>query len=333
MKKREGLSITFLIFLPLIVLLISLNIGKYPVNIFDLLNILKAKIFHSELTVDALTLNVFLNVRLPRILSAVFVGAALSLSGSVYQLIFANPLASPYTLGVTNAAAFGASLFIVMGASVIFVQAGAIFFGIMTIFSILYISKIRDFGIQTLLLTGLLVGTLFSSLTAFLKFVADPFEKLPQIIFWIMGSLTHADYKKLLIILPLYLVSIFFIYKYRWRINILSLGDERAKNVGVNASFDRFIILILTGSLTSLAVSISGVIGGVGLIIPNLCRMIVGDDFRKLFFASISMGVSFLLFVDILARSIAPGEIPIGILTGIISVFVFFYLMIRKGEF
>lgn len=182
----------------------------------------------------------------------------------------------------------------------------------------------------TLILSGMLIGSLLSSLVSLLKFVADPTEKLPQIVYWLMGSLSGVSAEKLLMILPLYVVSMGALFLYRWRANALALGDAEARSFGINVARDRTIIIAACSVATAVTVSVSGIIGWVGIVVPHLARMIVGPDFRRLLPASMSLGVCYLIAIDDLCRTVAAFEIPIGVITGIIGVPLFLYFIYRR---
>lgn len=267
---------------------------------------------------------------MPRIIGAVLVGAGLSVSGAVFQCIFKNPLADPYTLGVSNGAGFGAAVAIVLSVSSLSVQSFAMAFGIFAVFLTFLLSIKNNKSTVTLILSGMLVSALFSSLVSLIKFVADPFEKLPQIIYWLMGTMVGINYSKIISVLPAYIIAMLIIYLYRWRINVLSMGDVQAKSFGIDVKKDRMVVIIASTLLTALVVSISGIIGWVGIVVPHLARLLVGPDFRKLMLVSISLGISYLLIIDDICRSLTSMEIPIGVVTGIIGIPVFVYFIYTR---
>lgn len=327
--KSKSKSV-FLILLPFIFIFISIMIGSYKIDPIVVLKVIVGKFTGNTYGVDPLTINVLWTTRLPRILSAAAVGAALSISGAVFQSLFKNPLASPYTLGVSNGSGFGAALGIVMSAGVVGIQAFSIAFGLLTVGITFLLAARSKKSTVTLVLAGMLVGSLFSSLVSLLKFVADPYDKLPQIVFWLMGSLNGASFEKLMRILPLYFISIAIIFLFRWKINVLSMGDQEAKSYGVNVQRDRKIIIIASSVLTALVVSISGIIGWVGIVIPHFARMLVGPDFRKIFPVCISLGISYLVVIDDICRAISTTEIPIGVVTGILGAPLFIYFIYKR---
>lgn len=331
-KDRLGSSLNriLLILFPLFFIFLSIMIGSYKMDPIVVLKIIIGKFTGNTYGIDPLSINVLWTARLPRIFSAAMVGAALSVSGAVFQSLFKNPLASPYTLGVSNGAGFGAALGIVLSAGVVGIQLSSIGFGLLTVGITFILAARSKKSTVTLVLAGMLVGSLFASLVSLLKFVADPFDKLPQIVFWLMGSLNGSSFEKLIRILPLYLVSMLVIYLFKWKINILSMGDQEARSFGVNVQRDRKIIIIASSVLTALVVSISGIIGWVGIVIPHFARMLVGPDFRKIFPVSISLGIAYLVVIDDICRAVSTTEIPIGVITGILGAPLFIYFIYKR---
>ena len=263
-------------------------------------------------------------------MAACLAGAGLSLSGAVFQSMFKNPLASPYTLGVSNGAGFGAALGIVLSLGTIGVQGMSACFGLVSIGVTFLLASRSKSGSTTLILAGMLVSALFSSLVALLKFMADPFEKLPQIVFWLMGSFSGSSQEKVLYILPVYIAAFVLIWLYRWKINVMSMGDQEVASYGVNVKLDRIVVILSASVLTSMVVSISGIISWVGIVVPHLARMIVGPDFRKICPVSVSLGICYLLMIDGFCRTVSTAEIPIGVVTGIIGAPLFMYFIMKK---
>ena len=318
------------ILLPIFCVILSLGLGAYHIRFSDVARILWGVFSTGDQTIDAVARGIVLDVRLPRILGALMVGTGLSMSGAIFQGLFGNPLADPYTLGVSNGAGFGAALAIVSSMASIGIQLTAMTFGMAAVgLTFLLSTKSRKASV-TLILSGMLVSALFASLISLIKFTADPLEKLPEIVFWLMGSLASISYKKLLLILPFYLLSTGVLLLYRWRINVLSMGGREAKSFGVDVKRDRMIVILACSVLTALVVSISGIIGWVGIVIPHLSRMIVGPDFRKLLPVCASLGSCYLLIIDDLCRTLTSMEIPIGVITGIIGIPLFIYFIYKK---
>ena len=316
--------------LPLICIVVSLALGAYDIAPLDVCRIVWCKLTGQEFAGNAMAANLVWQVRMPRVLSAAAVGAGLGMAGAVFQGVFRNPLASPYTLGVSNGAGFGAALGIVAGLSVVVTQLSAIGFGLVTVALTFLIAARSKRSETTLVLAGMLVSSLFASLVSLIKFVADPTEKLPQIVYWLMGTFSGSSYRELLMILPLYIIAVVLLYLFRWRLNVMSLGEVEARSFGVNVKRDRKVVIVCASVVAALAVSISGIIGWVGIVVPHLARMITGPDFRKLLPASFSLGACYLLVIDDVCRTVSSAEIPIGVVTGIIGVPVFLYFIYRK---
>lgn len=282
---------------------------------------------------DSVDKTVVLDIRLPRLFIVILVGAGLSVSGAAFQGSFHNPLVSPDVLGVSAGAGFGAALGILLTDGVNGVTATMAFaFGILSVVLSLLLSRIKsESSILALVLSGIIVSAVFNALISLVKFVADTDSQLPAITFWLMGSFANTTFTELgQIVIPI-LAGITVLIAIRWRINVLTLGDEEAKTLGINPGKTRFIIIAAATIITASAVMVAGIIGWVGLIIPNLCRMIVGSDHRYLMPASCLCGAVFLLIVDFIARVVTPSEIPIGILTAIIGA-PFFALVYKKTE-
>ncbi len=329
-KRRSACLAAVLIALPVVFLVGSLALGAYAISPFEVFEIIVSRFTGNTEGVDQMAAGIVWQTRLPRALAAALVGAGLAATGALFQGLFRNPLAAPDTLGVSNGAGFGAGLAIILGASAVGTQLGAIAFGLAAVgLAFAVVSRGRA-NTVTLILSGMLIGSLFSSLVALLKFVADPTEKLPQIVYWLMGSLSNITYESILMILPLYIVAMAVLFLYRWRVNVLSLGDKEAKSFGLNVGRDRGILIVACSVVTALVVSISGIIGWVGIVVPHLARMLVGPDFRRLLPASISLGICYLIAIDDLCRTVTAFEIPIGVITGIIGVPMFLYFIYRR---
>ena len=272
-----------------------------------------------------------LRVRLPRILAALLIGASYGATGTGFQAIFKNPLVDSNILGVTSGAGFGAALALLLVADPWLVQISAFLFGLLAVFLSFFGSRIyRTSPLLVLTLIGILIGSLFSSLTSLLKYVADPLDTLPAITFWLLGSLTGITWQN---ILPLVLITtfgLFSLWLIRWRLNVLSLGDSEAITLGVDPTRMKLVIIFISTLMTAVAVSASGVIGWVGLVIPHAGRLIVGPDHKKLVPVSISLGAAFMMVIDDVARTLLPGEIPLGVLTGLIGVPILVLLMRRS---
>ncbi len=330
LKNNEYIKILLLIFLPIALFFISFMIGRFPISPIDVVKTILSPIF-PDLAVSPTITTIMFQVRLPRIIAAILIGASLAIAGAAFQGIFKNPLVSSDLLGVSNGAGFGASLAILINGADIIIQLFSFIFGIISVSITYIISKAyKTGGILVLVLSGVAISTFFNSLISGAKFIADPDDKLPEIVYWLMGSIANVNMSQIvMIIIPLF-IGFIILYFLRWRINLLAMGDEEAQSLGIKPSRIRLLVIIGGTLLTSAAVSISGIIGWIGLIIPHISRMIVGPDNKILLPTSLSLGASFLLLIDNISRALIPIEIPIGILISIIGVPLFLYLL-RKG--
>ena len=323
-----GVLILFLLLVLMLVIIGSMMVGRFAITPGQILSIL----FHPE-KASGISQTVLLKVRLSRVLGAVLIGGALSLSGAAYQGMFRNPMVSPDILGASAGASFGAALSILLGLNGFLIQVVAFGFGLLAVSASVLVSHLisedNSERVMTLVLTGMVISALFAALVSITKYVADPYDQLPIITFWLMGGLTYItmdDIAKLM--LPL-LVGTLPMIMLSWRLNLLSMGDEEAAAMGVNPRKIRLIYIFCATLLTSSVVSIAGMIGWVGLIIPHLVRMITGVDHRRLLPVSMLLGAIFLTLVDDVARSLFAQEIPLGILTAIIGSPFFLYLLYR----
>jgi iron complex transport system permease protein len=277
---------------------------------------------------------VLFEVRLPRVLAAVLGGAALAGAGAAYQTLFRNPLVSPDILGVSTGAGLGAVLGIFLSLPVLGIQLTAFAMGLAAVALVYAISSVvhgRD-PILVLVLAGVVVGSLTGAAISLLKILADPYDQLPAIVFWLLGSFSAIRRSEVWTALPMVLLGLLPLLLLRWRINVLSLGDEEAKALGVEAGPLRLAVIAAATLMTASIVAISGVIGWVGLVIPHIARMLVGPSFDRLLPTAMLMGASYLLLVDTLARTMARIEVPIGILTAILGAPFFLWLLMRGRE-
>ncbi|MGQ9760206.1 MAG: FecCD family ABC transporter permease [Candidatus Methanomethylicaceae archaeon] len=311
--------------------LLSLMIGRYPMP-FD--EALKALFYCStNSTQSQIYQSVILQIRVPRILLALFGGIALSASGASLQAVFKNPLVDSYILGLSAGAGLGAALAISFLPGVPgFTQIFAFLFSFIA-FIVTYFTA-RDRGqasTVSLVLAGIIVTALFSAALSIIKFFTTP-EKLSSVVYWLMGSIAVSGWNEVFQSVPLILIAFIIAYLMRWRLNVLSMGDEEAKSLGVNVERDRLIVLFTTTFMVSSFVSVAGVIGWVGLVIPHLVRMLMKTpDNRIVFPLSASLGGVFLLLADTIARSLTSYELPVGVITTIIGAPFFLYLLKRRG--
>ncbi len=317
-----------------ICVLCSFTLGRYPVTISELLGVLGSKLGLPipRYWTDAVEAAVW-NIRLPRVVLSVLVGACLAAAGGAYQGVFQNPMASPDILGASAGAGFGAALAVLLGASSVWITAGAFGASLMTVALVFTVSRhARGERILGLILAGIMISSLFQSGTSFLKLVADPNNQLPQITYWLMGSLSGAKWSDIgFVILPM-LAGLIPLMLMRWQLNVITMGDDEARAMGVNAPKIRLIIVICSTLVTASAVSVSGMIGWVGLVIPHMMRRLVGSDYRYLMPASMLGGGIFLLVVDNVSRNLTTAGIPIGILTAFIGAPFFLWLITGKGD-
>ena len=294
-----------------ITIIVSFQLGRYPIPAKEVLGISLSRIYPIEqFWTDRMEM-VLLNIRLPRIILACLVGGCLSAAGTAYQGVFQNPMAAPDILGASAGAAFGAALAILNYGSSFTITVSAFSFSLLTVSLVYFISKrVKGKSILGLILSGIVVGSLFSAATSFIKLVADPTDQLPAITYWLMGSLAGAksgDIKFAIIPMTIGLVPLLLL---RWRMNVLTMGDDEARTMGINANQIRFIVIICSTLTTAASVSVSGMIGWVGLVIPHVARKVVGNNYNHLMPASILCGAIFLLLVDNVSRNLLTTEIP-----------------------
>jgi len=310
--------------------LLSLSLGRYSNDPSKVLNVLFARL-GANVNVDPAMESIIFNVRLPRILASVMIGAMLSLSGAVYQSVFRNPLVSPDLLGVSSGAAVGAAGAILLGAGLITRQLFAFIGGMTAVLITSLVPRIlRNRSNMMLVLSGIIVGGFLSSVLAIMKFVAEEQTELSSIVFWQMGSLSSILGRELLAILPIFLICSSLLLLLSWRINILAFGDLEARTLGVNVRQVRSIVIICASLLTASAVSISGTIGWIGLVVPHLGRLVVGSDNTRTMPLAILIGALFMLLIDTLARTVSNVEVPLSILTGFVGAPLYAFLLYKQ---
>ena len=313
--------------------LLSFVMGRYGVPLGQVVRILLSGVLPLEQTwTDNMAIAV-LNVRLPRILLACLVGCGLSAAGTGYQTVFQNPMAAPDILGASSGACFGAALAIMTGQGAVMITVFAFLASLLSV-ALVYLvgNHTRGNRVVNLLLAGIMVGPLFSACTSYIKLVADPTNQLPQITYWLMGSLSGTRMGTVRFAAVCMAVGLAPLLLLRWRMNLLTLSPDEARAMGVHTDRLRLAVILSSTVLTAAAVSVSGMIGWVGLVIPHLSRRIVGSDCRRLMPMSCLFGAAFLLLVDNMARCLTATEIPIGILTAFVGAPFFIYLMVRGGD-
>lgn len=315
----------------LIAILLALLVGKYPLTPTELLNLL----VHSNTTqADPRVAIVFWQIRLPRILAALMIGAALSAAGAAYQGMFRNPLVSPDILGVSAGAGMGACVAMWLGLPIVIVQLLAFVGGMLAVALTCLIASLakRHDPVLSLVLVGIAIGTLCGAVISLIKILADPYTQLPSITFWLLGGLSTITHDDLYSSIPVLLFGMLPLLLLRWRMNLLSLPDDEAKTMGVNVKRLRLIFIICATLITASAVSVAGIIGWIGLVVPHICRLVTGDNYQRLFPASMLGGGLLLLLTDTLARSLFTIELPLGILTALIGAPFFLMLLLRGGR-
>ena len=317
----------------LAVLLIAFSVGKYPVTPTELLRALLAGLGLAT-PVDATVDTVVWQIRMPRVAAGLAVGAMLGAAGAAYQNMFRNPLVSPDILGVSAGAGLGAAAAIFTGLPLVAVQGMAFAGGLFAVAVVYLVARSvrRHDPVLVLVLAGVAVGALLGAGISLLKIVADPYTQLPSITFWLLGGLNAVTGSDVLATLPAMLIGLLPLALLRWRINLLSLGDEEAAALGVDVHRLRGLLIAAATLGTAAAVSLAGIIGWVGLVVPHIARLLVGPEFSRLLPASLLIGAGFLVATDTLARTVASMELPLGILTALVGAPFFLVLLARRRD-
>ncbi|NLT68112.1 MAG: iron ABC transporter permease [Acidobacteria bacterium] len=322
----------FLLLALVFVAVLSLMSGQMGIEPNTIVRILLSRVVSLEPDWPATVESVVMDVRLPRLLAGLLVGAGLSISGASFQGLFRNPLVSPHILGVSAGAGFGAAVAILFFGNILMVQLLSFSFGLISVLMTYGLSRTyRSTPVLMLVLSGIIVGALFSSATSLLKYVADPVNQMPSIVFWLLGSLNNVSNADLAVVGPIILAGTAGLLLIRWRINLLTMGEEDARALGIDTGKVRAIIIVCATFISAAAVCVSGIIGWVGLVIPHIGRLLVGPDNRYLLPVSALAGAIYLVAVDVVARTAMEAEIPIGILTAIAGAPIFAYLL-RKNR-
>jgi len=318
-----------------VVVVAAFAVGRYPVTLSELSRVLWSWAGGTPHGLDSTLETVVLQIRGPRVIAAVLVGAALAAAGAAYQNLFRNPLVSPDILGVSAGAAVGAILGIFLSLGVVAIQSMAFAGGLIAVGMVYMVARaVRGHDpLLVLVLAGVVLGALLGACVALMKYLADPYNQLPAITFWLLGSLASTDSRDMWVAAPLLLVGLLPLWLLRWRINVLSLDDEEARSLGVSAGRIRLVVIVAATLMTSAAVAISGVIGWIGLVIPHFARLLTGPDFSKLLPVSVLLGAGFLVAVDTLARTMANIEVPLGVLTAFVGTPLFLWQLAtaRRG--
>lgn len=311
----------------LLLALIALCLGQYTIALQDVIKVLTLQ------EVDLVNAEtVIFNIRIPRILVSLIVGSGLATAGASFQALFSNPLATPNTLGCANGASFGAALGILLGLNALGIQISALIFGILAVVIVFVFTRYRHANqIMMIILGGMVVSSLFSALVSLIKYVADPNDVLPVITFWLMGSFSNSTVRSLYTGVPMIILGMMILYLMRYRMNALSLKEEEAASLGINVRKNRMIVIIASSLITASVVSMCGVVGWVGLLIPHISRMLFGNNHTKVIPGCIVFGALFMLIIDTIARCMYQAEIPVSILTAIIGAPVFLLLLRKTG--
>lgn len=313
---------------PFFCIFLALCTGRYPLSLSDVVGVLLNRLTTDIGAAPEMTRDIVWHIRLPRAVLGVLVGGSLAVSGAAFQGLFKNPLVSSGILGVSSGAGFGAAMAILFFNSITATYPFAFAGGILAVTLSWIIGSIyKKTPTIMLVLGGVIVSSVFSALISLVKYVADPYEQLPTIVFWLMGSLASARYRDILIAGIPMVMGIAGIFAVRWRINVLSMGDKEAITLGVNTALVKGLLIFCATLATAGAVCVSGVIGWIGLVIPHIGRMLVGNDNRVLIPVTASLGACFLILVDNLGRTLTGSEIPLGILTGLVGCPFFVYLL------
>ena len=313
--------------------LIAVVMGTYDISITDVYRTILTHItFGDTSNITKLLNTIIWEIRVPRVLLNIFVGGSLAIAGAVFQGVFRNPLVEPYILGVSSGAAFGAAMGIVFPAIFFSVQLSAFIFGSLAVAIAYTLARVRgETPIVTLILAGVIIGSIFSAFVSLLKYISDD-TALREIVFWLMGGFYYATWNDVLMIAPLVTGGFLILWALGWKLNILSMGDNEARTLGVNPEKYKFIVVTIATAITAFAVSLVGIIAWVGLMMPHASRMILGPDNRYIIPASFMMGGIYLIMCDTLARTITSSEIPVGIITSILGAPYLCYLLRNKGR-
>ncbi|WP_176085713.1 iron ABC transporter permease [Martelella sp. HB161492] len=332
---RVAGSLRFGLFAAMVIALIAAMIfaigaGRFAVSPARIIAIIAAWLADPSAPLETIDQRIVLLVRMPRVLLAAVTGAALGVGGAALQGVFRNPLVSQQVLGISQGAAFGGALSILVGFSGVTLLGIAFFFGLAALVMVGLLARINGrTEVVTVILSGMVIGALFAALVSVVQFVADPNTSLPAIVYWLMGSFSTATWPRLFLGLPGLVIGMAVIFLFRYRLNLLALEDTEARSLGVNPDRERWIIFIATALTTATSVAVAGIIGWIGLVIPHAARILVGEDHRVLIPASAILGAAYLTFIDTLARTLTAAEIPLGVLTALIGAPVFGLLLRR----
>ncbi|MGI9083841.1 MAG: FecCD family ABC transporter permease [Aeromicrobium sp.] len=315
-----------------VTIVVAVSVGRYSVPVSHVVQILASGLL-PEVGVGETERTVVELVRLPRVVLAVLVGGGLAVAGAALQATFRNPLVSPDIIGVSSGASLGGAIALLLGLGTVFLVGGAFVFGLVALGLLFLLTLGRTTtSMLMVVLGGVVLGSFFAALVGLVQYFADPYSSLPAIVFWLLGSLATATWAKVGVAVVPILLGTVVVLLLRWRINVLSLGDDEASSLGLRPGRLRWVILVSCALIVAGAVAVSGVIGWVGLVIPHLARMWVGPDHRVLLPVSFLLGATYLIVIDTIARTLTAGEIPLGVLTALVGAPVFFLLLRRNRD-
>jgi iron complex transport system permease protein len=310
----------------------SLMLGQIYIPPLTIIKIFASVVLPIKQTWSPTLESILFDVRVPRLLAGILVGAGLSISGAAFQGLFRNPLVSPHILGVSSGAGFGAAVAILFFGNILAIQICSFSGGLLAVLMTYALSRVyRTTPVLMLVLSGIIVGSLFSAATSLIKYVADPVNEMPSIVFWLLGSLNNASNRDMTVVGPIIVIGISVLLLIRWRINLLAMGEEDARALGVDTGRIRATVILCATLISAAAVSIGGIIGWIGLVIPHIGRLLAGPDNKILLPVTVLVGASYLVSVDTIARTAMEMEIPIGILTALVGAPIFAYLL-RKNR-
>jgi iron complex transport system permease protein len=337
-KKKSGVCadqgklLLVLTILLVVVATAALMLGQITIPPGTIFRIFASTVLPIDRTWSLTLESILFDVRVPRLIAGLLVGAGLSISGAAFQGLFRNPLVSPHILGVSSGAGFGAAVAILFFGNILAVQVCSFLFGLIAVLMTYGLSRVyRTTPVLMLVLSGIIVGALFSAATSLIKYIADPVNEMPSIVFWLLGSLNNASNRDMTVVGPIIIIGITVLLLIRWRINLLAMGEEDARALGVDTGRIRATVILSATMISAAAVSIGGIIGWIGLVIPHIGRILAGPDNKVLLPVTVLVGASYLVAVDTIARTAMEMEIPIGILTALVGAPIFAYLL-RKNR-
>ena len=313
----------------LFLIIFYISFGQINSSILDSIKVI-FNFFHQSYDVDSVIERVILYIRIPRAITAIVCGAGLAVSGCALQGIFSNPLIGPQIIGVYSGAAFGGALGLLISEESFLVLFLAFSFGILSMLIVFFIARVKGVANRlTLVLAGIVSSSFFLALVSLVKFLADPDDKLPAITYWLMGTFSTSSYEKIYIVSPIIIISIFILILLSYRIDVLNLGDDHARSLGINVELNRWIIISLVTVICASIVSIAGVIGWVGLVIPHIARSFSPSNHKSLLITTVIFGSYYMLIIDLMCRGFSSMEIPLGVVTALIGA-PFFAILLRK---